>query len=329
MLLETRDALACHTNIRFPSPIGGVPFSLDFAPSIIFAILYGMLIPLALYRWISKSSRTLTLFGTTTFAIERVVAMALRAKQSHNALDRTSRTLTRYMQVSWGTGYISLATALTTFLRALLVNATLPSSSSSSSPATHVESGSDGFIIMEEAPRAVTEEDRLNDRLWYRRVFDVTNWLYLVATVLGIVSGSIYDKAETDQGQANLIQGLRYASTGMAFGLTVAVQGIAISSILYTRNVIRSSALIVVGLTCLLDIICVYHLIIMRSHTTSLTSLESGSLNSTSDKALFYIFQIAPEWITAATVLGINARERFKTGLWGEEFLTKDKKPSS
>lgn len=129
--------------------------------------------------------------------ISRVVAMALRAKQSHNALDRTSRTLTRYMQVSWGTGYISLATALTTFLRALLVNATLPSSSSSSSPATHVESGSDGFIIMEEAPRAVTEEDRLNDRLWYRRVFDVTNWLYLVATVLGIVS---------------LIQGLRYAS---------------------------------------------------------------------------------------------------------------------
>lgn len=301
-------------SFRFPSPIGGVPFSLDFAPSIIFAILYGMLIPLALYRWISKSSRTLTLFGTTTFAIERVVAMALRAKQSHNALDRTSRTLTRYMQVSWGTGYISLATALTTFLRALLVNATLPSSSSSSSPATHVESGSDGFIIMEEAPRAVTEEDRLNDRLWYRRVFDVTNWLYLVATVLGIVS---------------LIQGLRYASTGMAFGLTVAVQGIAISSILYTRNVIRSSALIVVGLTCLLDIICVYHLIIMRSHTTSLTSLESGSLNSTSDKALFYIFQMAPEWITAATVLGINARERFKTGLWGEEFLTKDKKPSS
>src|ERR1700734_386912 len=30
---------------RFPSPIGGVAFPSDFAPSIIFAVMYGLLLP--------------------------------------------------------------------------------------------------------------------------------------------------------------------------------------------------------------------------------------------------------------------------------------------
>jgi hypothetical protein len=56
---------------RFPSPIGGVAFPFDYAPSIIFAILYGLLLPLLGYRAFQKKSRTMMLSGSFSFGIER------------------------------------------------------------------------------------------------------------------------------------------------------------------------------------------------------------------------------------------------------------------
>jgi hypothetical protein len=56
---------------RFPSPIGGVAFPSDFAPSIIFAVMYGLLLPLMGYRIFNKKSRNLMLGGSLTFGIER------------------------------------------------------------------------------------------------------------------------------------------------------------------------------------------------------------------------------------------------------------------
>ena len=55
----------------FPSPIGGVPFELDFAPSVLFATLYGILSVIAFYRMAHPATRTLCLLGTTSFVVER------------------------------------------------------------------------------------------------------------------------------------------------------------------------------------------------------------------------------------------------------------------
>lgn len=63
--------------MAFPSPIGGVPFPSDFAPSIIFAILYGLLLPVLAYRIIDRKSRNALLIGTTAFAIERLAYFLL------------------------------------------------------------------------------------------------------------------------------------------------------------------------------------------------------------------------------------------------------------
>lgn len=60
----------------FPVPVGGVPQPDDFAPSILFAILYGCLIPLAAYRLIRPESRNIVLLGTSFFSIERYVPLA-------------------------------------------------------------------------------------------------------------------------------------------------------------------------------------------------------------------------------------------------------------
>lgn len=59
--------------MEFPSPVGGVAFPSDFAPSIIFAILYGLLLPVLACRIINRKSRNALLIGTAAFAIERCV----------------------------------------------------------------------------------------------------------------------------------------------------------------------------------------------------------------------------------------------------------------
>lgn len=61
------------SHFTFPSPIGGASFELDFVPSILFAVLYGVLVLIALVRAIQPASRTATLFNMVTFAIERYV----------------------------------------------------------------------------------------------------------------------------------------------------------------------------------------------------------------------------------------------------------------
>ncbi|EGO25807.1 hypothetical protein SERLADRAFT_388314, partial [Serpula lacrymans var. lacrymans S7.9] len=71
------------SNIAFPSPVGGVPFPSDFAPSVLFAVLYGLLVPVMAYRVANKKSRTFLLVGSITFSIERIVLFSLRAVQAH------------------------------------------------------------------------------------------------------------------------------------------------------------------------------------------------------------------------------------------------------
>ena len=55
----------------FPAPVGGVPFDLDFAPSILFSALYGLVSLLAIYRFARSSSRTMCTFGALAFTVER------------------------------------------------------------------------------------------------------------------------------------------------------------------------------------------------------------------------------------------------------------------
>lgn len=55
----------------FPSPIGGTFYPIDFAPSITFTILFGLLSPLVVYRAINRTSRSVLLIGTSIFTVEQ------------------------------------------------------------------------------------------------------------------------------------------------------------------------------------------------------------------------------------------------------------------
>ena len=57
--------------VNFPAPIGGTSLPSDFAPSILFVVLYGLLVPLIMYRILDRRSRTILLIGSIIFSIER------------------------------------------------------------------------------------------------------------------------------------------------------------------------------------------------------------------------------------------------------------------
>jgi len=63
--------------VSFPAPVGGTVYPIDFAPSILFATLYGLLIPLMLYRMLQRRGRSTLLISTMAFSIERRVFMFL------------------------------------------------------------------------------------------------------------------------------------------------------------------------------------------------------------------------------------------------------------
>lgn len=72
-------------------------------------------------------------------------------------------------------------------------------------------------------------------------------------------------------------------------------------------------------------IIPIYQLVIRRDQTTSLTSTAPGSQNTPGEKALFYVLQIAPEYVCLASLLSVNMKSMFGTGMWGDRL--KDPKP--
>lgn len=57
--------------VNFPTPIGGTALPADFVPSIVFAILYGLMVPLLVYRLFERRSRTILIIGSFTFSVER------------------------------------------------------------------------------------------------------------------------------------------------------------------------------------------------------------------------------------------------------------------
>ncbi|KAI0689142.1 hypothetical protein C8T65DRAFT_618977, partial [Cerioporus squamosus] len=109
---------------EFPSPIGGAPFPVDFAPSILFSVLHALLVPVFAWRMARSQTRHYVLIGALVFTIERTVFYGLRAHAAHDAGARTNESLETYLQTTLAGGFISLGIDLLQLTRALLVNAT-------------------------------------------------------------------------------------------------------------------------------------------------------------------------------------------------------------
>lgn len=289
--------------VRVPSLVGGVPTKADFAPSIIFAVAYGLSVIPFIRRFINKDSRTWTLaLGTLPFSIERVVVYAIRASQSHdhNLGDTLSKGKLVYQQVSFALGFVSFASDAVAFVRAVLVNTTL-----------------------EDPQRGSVDKPR--QRYWYRRASDIAGLLWMVSTVSGGVAYSKMPGSGDHQDQADQLYRLRYASASTALFFFVAYL-VALLAIRRRIQWLDRRAIdwvcFILAVSCIVPI---YRLVVLHYTTSFLNILPStpplypsSSLTTTTSKATFYIFHSLPELILAWTIQTLNLRKVFNTGPFGD-----------
>ncbi|THH00013.1 hypothetical protein EW026_g2447 [Hermanssonia centrifuga] len=311
-----------NTSHTFPAPIGGVPAQIDFAPSILFVILYAFLSILAIYRLARSSSRSLVLAGTVAFVVERIIIYSLRASEAHSHSQNESHSITQYWQTTFLIGYISILGSCVSSLQCVLVDTTLPQKPTQ----TDGEAGKAISSVGQSENSSATSssendiEDDPKARTFYRRLCAVLAVLSWNPILLGVVAGVIYTGGEAYAAAATVAQALRYASIILAFVQISAVQLLSIWAYLCIPKIRRSAVLLIGAVISLLLVITIYHLAIMTLHTTS---LYSGPLNGTGSKALFYVFQAAPEWLASLVLFAVNVREICGTGAWGDRFGSK------
>lgn len=63
--------MSSNSTHEFPSPIGGVPYPIDFVPSVLFSVLHGLLIPIFAWRMANPRTRNYVVIGMCIFTIER------------------------------------------------------------------------------------------------------------------------------------------------------------------------------------------------------------------------------------------------------------------
>ncbi|KAF9568237.1 hypothetical protein CPC08DRAFT_702662 [Agrocybe pediades] len=297
--------------VNFPAPIGGTVLPSDFAPSILFAVLYGLLLPLVVYRMSARRSRTLLLIGSGLLLIERIVFYALRASQARSDSLRFSNGLVKYMQTSYGVSYIGIASDSIAYVRCLLVNPTFGSENYEESPAGHTKGG-----VCKPPPAGTPDQPKL--RNLFRRLTDLLRYIFLASLIIAIVANSNYTAIFNDQVKADRTASLRYASAALAVAMFFVVIGIITWSVFTypARSVSRRSAAVAILIILLMAVIAIYRLAVMHIKTTSLT--EPNQLDTPAGKAEFYVFHVVPEWIALCLLYAINVRKTFSTGLGGD-----------
>jgi len=295
--------------VQFPAPIGGTVLLDDFAPSILFAILYALLSPLMLYRMFHRRSRCTLLIGTAIFSIERIVIFSLRAVQSKNDSFRFSGGLTSYMQISFGMGFIGIASDAVKLARCLLVNATYGPEKYFQSPAAATKEG----LV---PPPTADTPDQPRVRTWCRRVANLMGLAFLTAIILEAIANSNYSKVFNSQKDANMTAVLRVASSAVAVALSCVVVCMTLWGLLKLPRVGKWGVAIIGTTYTLVVIIGIYRLSVMGNRTTSLSAPDA--LNTPRAKAAFYILHVLPEWLASVILFGNNIRKSFGTGLTGD-----------
>ncbi|QRW25011.1 mRNA-capping enzyme [Rhizoctonia solani] len=109
-------------------PVGGIPISDDLGPSIVFAMLYALLLPNIIYNFFIRKPRAWNVIqiSTVIFAVERIAWCIIRAVQAAHPERRSSGGLMNYVQVTVALGFVGISSEAVKLLRCTLVNTTLP-----------------------------------------------------------------------------------------------------------------------------------------------------------------------------------------------------------
>ncbi|TFY68789.1 hypothetical protein EVJ58_g795 [Rhodofomes roseus] len=315
--------------------MGGVPLHIDIAPALFFDILYGFILALVAYRFISKSSRTLAILGTIIFTCERIVDFSVRSAEAYNSDLRTPKAYVNFLQGGYAIGVVGMTQDIGTLVMILLVNSTrgndalplaktLPADTQAAEDAERAELlrpkfyehgspvSSSRFLGMQVSQADMPMEDEPRRRHWIRMFCLAQLPLRLTAMALGAVSSASYYAGEMSHYDAMLVQHSRYISAGLALFLLQSSNLLLLWG-LVTRplRVAIVPALYLSFLCCILSITPIYRLAAMANWTDSLLAMGPGSHNGTAAKVLFYCLQITPETIALLMMLVVNVKQMF------------------
>ncbi|KAF8740318.1 hypothetical protein RHS02_04515, partial [Rhizoctonia solani] len=270
-------------------PVGGIPVSADLAPSIVFAVLYALLLPNIIYNFFFRKPRAWNAIqiGTLLFAVERIAWCIIRAVQASHPANRASGGQMNYIQATVGLGFIGISSDAIKLLRCLLVNTTLPEKGAS--------------------------KDRRTPRRYYRYSCYVFELAFLASTIPGIVASSSYSAARFDQARADANLSLLNASASIVLAFQVITIVVSLLAAFKVKQIDRTRCFELAALTLLLIPVPIYRLCVI--HIRTINVFEPLS---TSARAVFYIIHLVPEWLCVSVLLSTNVRERFRTGRWGD-----------
>ncbi|CAE7230994.1 unnamed protein product [Rhizoctonia solani] len=276
-------------------PVGGIPVSEDLAPSIIFTILYALLLPNIIYNFFIRKPRAWNIvqISTVLFAVERIAWCIIRAVQAAHPEKRTSGGLMNYVQVTVALGFVGVSSELIKLLRCTLVHTTLPENGAS--------------------------KDRRTLRQYFRSFCFVFELAFLGATIPGIIAGGQYSSARYDQAKADNNMGLLKASSSVALALQAATIIASLVAAFTVKEINRMRCFELAGLTALIMSAPIYRLCVLDIRTIDVFAPISPTA-----RALFYIFHLTSEWICVSILLSTNVRARFGTGRWGDHELVEE-----
>jgi hypothetical protein len=213
------------------------------------------------------------------------------------------------MQISFGMGFIGIASDLVNMIRCLLVNATYGSERYPECSAAWSKGG-----LLTPPPEGTPDSPKV--RFWARRFTDLLSSAFLAAIVPGVIANSRYSKVFEDQNQADKTAKNRVNSSAVALALTLFCIVISLWSKLRLPRVQMRPVLVLTQLCILLSIVPIYRLSVMRYRIDSLRG--PNPLDSSTAKAMFYIFHILPEWLAMLALFSVNVRKTFGTALFGD-----------
>ncbi|GAA5852679.1 hypothetical protein JCM8547_002587 [Rhodosporidiobolus lusitaniae] len=270
---------------------GGIPTeSQDLAASIVFAVAFLLLLPLAILRFAQPATRTWVLLRPTIVATLRIATYIIRAVE---AKGNYSEGLFIAEQVLLLSGLIPLVDPIVSLLRAHVKRNWIP-----------------------EPPARAGEEQK--KRTMLDRALRVLKLAVLVAIILGIVSGVKAGNAINDPDQASQLKTYRYAT----IGLTLFIIGVSalVCCAVHVRDGLPLRGTLFILLACgILLIPNLYKLV---------TALHHPSMLSGGTKAAFYLLSAWPEHLCILLYLWPNLNEMFDLpeAKWKEKVEGKMKK---
>ncbi|CAE6504227.1 unnamed protein product [Rhizoctonia solani] len=270
-------------------PVGGIPVSADLAPSIVFVVLYALLLPNVAYNFFFRKPHgwNAIQIGTLIFAVERIVWNSMRAVQAAHPEQRASGGQMNYIQATVGLGFLGISSDAINLLRCLLVNTTLPENGAS--------------------------KDRRTARRYYRYFCYFFGLAFLASSIPGIVASTSYNAARFNQEQADKNLRLLNASASVVLAFQVITIIISLVAAFRVKEIDRTRCFEIAALTLLMIIVPIYRLCVLGIRTINVFEPLSPSARAT-----FYIFHLVPEWLCVSILLGTNVRARFQTGRWGD-----------